>query len=424
MKCVKNKMTAILLASTLLLALAGCGNGTGGDNDGFTPDDSMISELYAEEGSYADEWENQYEYSWYVPQLNDESEAAEAINAYIRDSFGTLVEEEKSKMELQASMDYTDIAWERFWNESRLFLKLTADCGSWKEIDVVCYDFAEKKQLTTADIIKDAGLTEETYLAALKRAAFDCFDTAYTDNMTADEYYEEFGGYLFRAECASEEYINMQQPVYIDGEERLKAIIPIPSIAGAAYYLQEVTIDTEQNGEETLRAEDGFVSAVLEDGKLSLSFTENEDSEMILGGYTNAPEYGKAYEVNDIYGNYTQIVIASMGNNIAPCVFLLTSEGRVELVNVMAGIPEAYFSSDGVLPGVKGVKALYPEAVIDEYGGYHTIFAELENGEKQELTLEVIAADNAHIVPVVSMLSGYLNQVRAEDPGNKNFPVA
>lgn len=400
MKCVKNKMTAILLASTLLLALAGCGNGGSVDNDGFKPDDSMITELYAEEGSYADEWGNQYEYSWHIPQLNEESEAAEAINTYISDTFGTLVEEEKSKMELQASMDYTDIAWERFWNESRLFLKLTADCGSWKEIDVVCYDFAEKKQLTTADIIKEAGLTEEAYLAALKRAAFDCFDTAYTDNMTADEYYEDFGGYLFRAECASEEYINMEQPVYIDDEGRLKAIIPIPSIAGATYYLQEVMIDTEQNGEETLRAEDGFVSAVLEDGKLSLSFTENEDSEMILGGYTNAPEYGKAYEVNDIYGNYTQIVIASMGNNIAPYVFLLTSEGRVELVNVMAGIPEAYFSSDGVLPGIKGVKALYPEAVIDESGGYHTVFAELENGEKQELTLEVIAADNAHIVPV------------------------
>ena len=400
MKCVRNKMTAILLASTLLLALAGCGNGGSVDNDGFKPDDSMITELYAEEGSYADEWGNQYEYSWHVPQLNDESEAAEAINTYISDTFGTLVEEEKSKMELQASMDYTDIAWERFWNESRLFLKLTADCGSWKEIDVVCYDFAEKKQLTTADIIKEAGLTEEAYLAALKRAAFDCFDTAYTDNVTAEEYYGDFGGYLFRAECASEEYINMQQPAYIDGEGKLKAIIPIPSIARAACYLQEVTVDTEQNAEETLHAEDGFVSAALEDGKLSLSFTENEDSEMILGAYANAPKYGKTYEVNDIYGKYTQILIASMGNNIAPYVFLLTSEGRVELVNIMAGIPEAYFSSDGVLPGIKGVKALYPEAVIDQASGYHTVFAELENGEKQELTLEVIAADNAHVTAV------------------------
>lgn len=400
MKYVKEKMTAAVLAATLLLALAGCGDGGSVDNDGFEPDDSLITEMCAEEGSYTDEWGNEYEYSWHIPQLNEESEAAEAINTYIRDSFGTLVEEEKSKMELQASMDYTNISWERFWNESILFLKITADCGSWKDIDVVGYDFAEKKQLTTADIIKKAGLTEEAYLAALKRAAFDYFDTAYTDNMTAEEYYEGIGGYQFRAECANEEYINMEQPVYLDSEGKLRAIIPIPSIAGAAYYLQEVTLDTEQNGKEALRAEDGFVSAVLESGRLSLSFAENEDSEMILGGYANAPEYGKTYEVNDIYGNYTQIVIASMGNNIAPYVFLLTSEGRVELVNIMAGIPEAYFSSDGVLPGVKGVKALYPEAVIDEFGGYHTVFAELENGERQELTLEVIAADNAHVTAV------------------------
>ena len=396
-KDIAQKCMLTALCVILILSFAGCGVGDGGNNDGFKVDDRLITELCAEEGSYTDEWGNQYEYSWHIPQLNEESEAAEAVNARISDAFGTLVEEEKSKMELQASMDYVNISWERFWNESRLFLKITADCGAQKEIDVLGYDFAEKKQLTTGDIIKEARFTEEAYLAALKRAAFDYFDTTYTDNMTAEEYYEDFGGYLFRAECASEKYINMEQPAYIDGEGKLKAIIPIPSIAGAAYYLHEVTVNTEQNGEETLQAEDGFVSAVLEDGKLSLRFTENEDSEMILGGYANAPEYGKAYEVNDIYGKYTQMVIASMGNNIAPYVFLLTSGGRVEIVNVMAGIPEAYFSSDGVLPSVKGVKALYPKAVIDESGGYHTVFAELENGEKQELTLAVIAADNAHI---------------------------
>lgn len=219
--------------------------------------------------------------------------------------------------------------------------------------------------------------------------------------MTAEEYYGDFGAALLRKDCTNEEYINMEQPVYIDDEGSLKTIIPIPSIAGAAYYLQELTVDTEQNGEETLNSEDEFVSAVLENGKLSLSFAENKDSKMLFGGYANAPEYGKAYEVNDIYGNYTQMVITSMGNNIAPYVFLLTTEGRVELVNVMAGIPEAYFSSDGVLPGIKGVKSIYPDAVIDESGGgYHTVFAELENGETRELTDVIIAADNARIVPV------------------------
>lgn len=161
MKCVKDKLTTILTVCVLLLllTLAGCGDGGSGDNgetDGFKPDDSLITELYAEEGSYTDEWGNEYSYSWHLPQLNEEGEAAEAINAYISETFGTLVEEEKSKIELQASMDYTDIAWERFWNESKLFLKITADCGSWKEIDVVCYDFEAKKQLTTADIIKEA----------------------------------------------------------------------------------------------------------------------------------------------------------------------------------------------------------------------------------------------------------------------------
>ena len=98
----RNKLTRtaqtllLLLLLLLLFVLCGCGGQetetqtpedilqtaeTMSEKPGFRPDDSLITELYSEEGIYEDAYGTQIEYSWHLPQIVDDSKAARELNA-------------------------------------------------------------------------------------------------------------------------------------------------------------------------------------------------------------------------------------------------------------------------------------------------------------------------------------------------------
>lgn len=88
------QMLLLLLLLLLLFALCGCGGQeaesqtpedilqtaeTMSEKPGFLPDDSLITELYSEEGTYEDAYGTQIEYSWHLPQIVDDSKAAREL---------------------------------------------------------------------------------------------------------------------------------------------------------------------------------------------------------------------------------------------------------------------------------------------------------------------------------------------------------
>ena len=75
----------------------------------FTADDSLITELYGEEGSYTDDVDNTYTYSYHVPQIDADTAGVQAVNKQIRAAFGTLVESELALMEQKASLTYVRV---------------------------------------------------------------------------------------------------------------------------------------------------------------------------------------------------------------------------------------------------------------------------------------------------------------------------
>ena len=98
------RIISALLAALLLLSLAACGEKTDEDTTASTYDDTLITELYSEEGDYTDAPGNEVHYFYHVPQLVSETAVAAAMNAEIADRFGALAQEQKNMMAARASL--------------------------------------------------------------------------------------------------------------------------------------------------------------------------------------------------------------------------------------------------------------------------------------------------------------------------------
>lgn len=353
MKQTNQKKQAVLLTAmlTLGLLLTGCGNTSdepaiNGENPDFQPDDSLITELYSEEGSYTDDVGNAYTYSYHVPQLAADTADAKEINEKIMGTFGTYAKSEMDSMDKNASIFYTDISWERSWHGSRLYIKLKADSGDWRDYDAICYDFAAEKAVTPEETIQSMGLTDEQWLGALRKTAIHRFDSAYTDNMKKRDFYNS-GGMELRARLISDNNIDMESPVYLNDKNELSVIIAMPSMAGASYYYEELPVDISKTGGsgDVLTAETDSVTAKLQDGELNVTVD------------------GKEYAVEGIFDDYTQMEIVNLDKENNPYLFLLTAEGRVEFVNLAQGMAYGYYCSGGVLPKTKGIQSLDADTV-------------------------------------------------------------
>ena len=205
----RNKLTRtaqtllLLLLLLLLFVLCGCGGQetetqtpedilqtaeTMSEKPGFRPDDSLITELYSEEGIYEDAYGTQIEYSWHLPQIVDDSKAARELNARLA-TYEDQIQHDKIQMKKKEYVIPSQYSWERYWHGSRLFLKLSSESGLWNDYTIVCYDFATQKEVTPSEILAELGVTEQKWHAAAKKAALHYFDKFYTDKMKRRNYY-------------------------------------------------------------------------------------------------------------------------------------------------------------------------------------------------------------------------------------------
>ena len=162
----RNKLTRtaqtllLLLLLLLLFALCGCGGQetetqtpedilqtaeTMSEKPGFRPDDSLITELYSEEGIYEDAYGTQIEYSWHLPQIVDDSKAALELNARLA-ADEAQIQSDKKSMQKKEYVIPSQYSWERYWHGSRLFLKLSSESGLWTTTQLYVMILRPKKK--------------------------------------------------------------------------------------------------------------------------------------------------------------------------------------------------------------------------------------------------------------------------------------
>lgn len=248
------KILTMLLATAMMLTLAACGttpNETGNDNNtqdnhqAETPDASyeapQITELYNEDFDYTDGVGNSGHYAYRVPQIEADTQGAEAINKAISDAYTPIVNGVLEDVSDKVSLSCFYVAWESYQYEN--ILSLVVSCG-WdadvNEYNVYLYDIASGQQLTTADLLKALDVEETAFLEAVRRAAAAKFDTQYgaiaggdTDAFLTER----------RDWTLSDENISMDIRTYADGDGKLHVVLPIGSIAGADSYEQVLSLD-------------------------------------------------------------------------------------------------------------------------------------------------------------------------------------
>ena len=385
-------MISALLAALLLLSLAACGEKEPDDTpSGY--DDSLISELYSEEGEYTDAENNTLSYRYHVPQIVSETAVAAALNAEIADKFGTLVQEQKSMMAGRVSLTCLSVTWKSYWNDSLLCLVLTSEMdGDLTDYAVYSYDFFGGKRLTSEDLLAREGLSTQEFVMAARRTAANYFDGLYRDALSGS-----MGGADFvasyaerRAWTLSDENINAEMRLYLDGGA-LHMIVPVGSFAGAASYDADIAVDLSARETVERTAQDSFVKARLSGGSLTVSFEKTADSAWYAENFRF--DYGTAYPVAGLYSDYTDVFVGSVGQGYFPYVFLLTKEGAVEYVNLLEGLTAGFLCDGGPLGGVKDIVAFESGTVEEEYGTYQTVFAVDAAGEKHDLSGPVSDAD-------------------------------
>ncbi len=249
------KFLTMLLAAAMLFALAACGttpneadnnnNNEQNDHQAETSDTSyeapQITELYNKDFDYTDGVGNSGHYTYRVPQIEADTQGAEAINKAISDAYTPIVNGVLEDVSDKVSLSCFYVAWESY--QYKNILSLVVSCG-WdsdvSEYNVYLYDIASGQQLATSDLLKVMNVDEAAFLEAVRRAAAATFDTQWGAIAGGDtnEFLAERRDWTL-----SDENINMDARTYADGAGKLHVVLPIGSIAGADSYEQVLALD-------------------------------------------------------------------------------------------------------------------------------------------------------------------------------------
>ncbi len=196
------------------------------------PGQNAVSELYSADGFYVDGVGNSSSYSYHVPQISSSTPEAEKINSEIAEKFGTVVEDQFRSMEGGYSLWAWHVGWQAFWNDTQLFLLLTADEDSDITIyDAYGYDFDSDCRVTDKMILEQRGICRNEYKEKLKEKAqllveeyYSRIPETHRDQSVYDEMLDSTLGWLDR-----------DQPMFINEYGDIVTIVKVATIAGAGW---------------------------------------------------------------------------------------------------------------------------------------------------------------------------------------------
>ena len=368
--------------------------GESGENTGYPGREVTVTELYSVDDEIVnEEYDYVVEYSYHVPQIDDDTPGAAEINSEIAAVYGGLVERSLNEIEQGELTGCASITYEAYQSGDifSLVLLCTEYFEGYEEYGTYNYDTREGVRLGNEKVLEKKGLTGEEYLSALRRAAVKYYDNLYFNQ------WDEMGEWCLagayqerRAFTVSERNITMDLPLYIDNSGKLHTIVPIGSHIEAD-WLNEIITPEFQQGDmdvETVEYMD-FLTVKRQGSNVTLRFKKTDYFNELLAAtsYYTYDEvtvpYGKEVEVNGLYGDYTRIFCEGIGEMGAPYLFLLTEEGRVEYINVMGCLYAGYFCANGPLLGAAQVKDF--ELGENEIG-YQMIYAVTGSGERIDLS--------------------------------------
>ena len=373
-------------------------------------DDSRILALYDERFTYTDPYGIEDTYFYQVPQIDDDTEGAQNINEMIGYRFGYLVERAMDARSRNDFIDTSYIIWVSNWDGPLLSLQITSSDAMYNhDVGSYHYNFATGQELSNPEMLAHLGYTDDAkVMHALERAVAQHFDTYYGNI----DYDQTAMLYVMRARSLSNlDGVYSYYSLYPQYSHGFVATVPMYTPAGSGMYLTDVQVDPDerQGSGQVLHGQDEwFTCDVSADGEVTVR---------ALTDYVT-PDGGLRYEdvkdwyalgdktdftVTGCYSDYIKLYMGSVGQDYAPYVFLLTEEGVVEYIDVLAGACSGEMVNGGPLYGVNGIIRFESGTAYDtEYQSeYTTVYGITRSGERTDLMQAVAGIRPLNISPLL-----------------------
>jgi len=364
------KLFAIGLSLIMIFTFAAC------NDEGENPveEKELITEVISLEGSYTDNNESTFDYSYHLPKLNRDSADADKINEEI-DIIRPLIEEQEELIKSNDTIYIFDVSWKKYENDGILSLIVSYN-NLWDERNylVFNYDLETDKRIETEELLDRIGFDKSSFETDVKKAAVRAFDES------CESYFESyFDPYTMERRAFSAANVMTEGGLfYYDGED-LRGILTIGSLAGSDVMQRDVEIENEpavMEGSPEQTNLDFVWARLTENNEVYVSFEDTKKSHQYLDN--SFATYGD-FKVQGCFSEYEELHIGNMDKHeFYPYLFLLTDEGHVEYVDIIKG----YVNSGTLCAGgpISGLPEI--ESFTD---GKNTVYAVSENGTKYNL---------------------------------------
>ena len=373
-------------------------------------DDSRILALYDERFTYTDPYGIEDTYFYQVPQIDDDTEGAQNIIEMIGYRVGYLVERAMDARSRNDFIDTSYIIWVSNWDGPLLSLQITSSDAMYNhDVGSYHYNFATGQELSNPEMLAHLGYTDDAkVMHALERAVAQHFDTYYGNI----DYDQTAMLYVMRAQSLSNlDGLYSYYSLYPQYSHGFVATVPMYTPAGSGMYLTDVQVDPDkrQGSGQVLHGQDEwFTCDVSADGEVTVrALTDyvTPDGAVTYQTMKEWYELGDKTEfaVSGCYSDYIKLYMGSVGQDYAPYVFLLTEEGVVEYIDVLAGARSGEMVNGGPLYGVNGIVRFESGTAYDtEYQSeYTTVYGITRSGERTDLMQAVAGIRPLNISPLL-----------------------
>ena len=191
-----------------------------------------IVESYYDMGSYTDQYGSEYSYYYSLPNFYySDHRDLEQINRMIDAFYYPIIETEMNAMEVGEILTYDMVDWQSAVYNGVLFLHVYAYTYDWEEHDVFYIDVETMEQLKPEEMLARMGIAEDEFLDAVRTRAEELFVNYFSE--IPEEEREDFGYYDCLEQTVSDDFVNVDLPIFVDNIGQITVYVKLSSMAGS-----------------------------------------------------------------------------------------------------------------------------------------------------------------------------------------------
>lgn len=227
---------------------------------------------------------------------------------------------------------------------------------------IATLDIETRKGETAEDAVlrhirKEAAYESDQYMKYL-------FESFFFNQAEVKERQEIYAQYLLmRMETIQEDHINLDLPMYLDGQGVLQVAVPVYVMADGGLYEHILSPMTEHARADRELSFDQAVSVTYRDGRMTVRIEENDWT--VSAFASGNLEFGKEYEVHGVYKDYIDAAMLTIMNGEYAVPVFVSEDGMVSYLDLYSCAEAGYFCITEPVCGLTRVEAVTESNVYE-----------------------------------------------------------